>query len=430
MTPGGRLSAAIEILDEVLARHRPATDAIRDWGRTRRFAGSADRAAINALVNAALRRRQSIAWLMGGETPRALALGALGLSWHQSPDEIAAACDGGRFAPPPLSEAERARLAGPGVADTAPPDHVRGDYPEWLTPAFAATFAERAPDEGQGLAGRAPLDLRVNTLKAGRDQVADALSRFHVRPTRLSPHGLRIALDEGPGRVANVESHALHGRGRFEVQDEGSQVAALLAGARPGMQVVDYCAGAGGKTLALAAAMENRGQIYAHDADRRRLRPIFERLRRAGARNVQVLDGAGGLAGLEARADLVLVDAPCTGTGVWRRRPDAKWRLTDRALGERVAEQREVLADAARLVRSGGRLAYVTCSVLEPENNHQIQEFMSKNGDFSVVSWQDAWADVLPGEPPASASPVAETLLLTPALNATDGFFVALLRRR
>jgi 16S rRNA (cytosine967-C5)-methyltransferase len=305
---------------------------------------------------------------------------------------------------------------------------VRGDIPEWLAPRLEAAFGDRAAEEGAGLAGRAPLDLRVNTLKTGRDQVARALEKYGARPTALSPVGLRIALAEGPARPPDVEAHALHGRGRFEVQDEGSQVAALMAGARPGMQVVDYCAGAGGKTLALAATMENRGQIHAHDSEARRLRPIFERLRRAGARNVQVLSGEEGLEALTARSDLVLVDAPCTGSGVWRRRPDAKWRLKPEALEERRREQARILARAAPLVRPGGRLVYVTCSVLPAENSEQIAGFVAEHPDFTLIPWDKVWGETLGTDPPASAAD-GDGLLLTPARHATDGFFIAVLGR-
>ena len=428
MTPGGRLSAAIEILDEVLARHRPAGEAARDWGQAHRFAGSGDRAAITNLVNAAMRCRQSIAWTMDAETPRALALGALKLSWNLSADEIAGIADGSKFSPPPLSADEHTVLAGKeGLAGA--PDWVLGDFPQWLTPAFGAVYGDDAVQEGRGLAGRAPLDLRVNTLKTDREHVLKALSRFSAKFTPYSPNGLRIALGEGPQRVPNIESHALHGRGRIEVQDEGSQIAAEIAQARPGMQVVDYCAGAGGKTLALCACMNNKGQIHAHDSSERRLRPIFERLRRAGVRNCQVRAGPDLLSELNSRADLVLVDAPCTGSGVWRRRPDAKWRLRQSMLDKRIEEQREILHRAAPLVRPGGQLVYVTCSVLPAENDEQIKQFLGANQEFSLVPWKRGWAATLSGPPPFSANGSDLTLQLTPARHATDGFFIAILER-
>ncbi|HUE45541.1 MAG TPA: RsmB/NOP family class I SAM-dependent RNA methyltransferase, partial [Aestuariivirgaceae bacterium] len=236
----------------------------------------------------------------------------------------------------------------------------------------------------------------------------------------------------GDGRNANVEAEPAHARGWFEVQDAGSQVAALMTAAQPGQQVVDVCAGAGGKTLALAAQMANKGQIHAYDADRHRLRPIFERLKRAGARNVQVIpaDEPQRLEGLERGADVVLVDAPCSGSGSWRRRPDAKWRLTPEALERRVAEQTEALERGAGLVKPSGRLVYVTCSVLPEENADQVAGFLARHPDFAVVPFAEVWRAAIASEPPPSADGSDQTLLLTPARHDTDGFFVAVLARR
>jgi 16S rRNA (cytosine967-C5)-methyltransferase len=240
------------------------------------------------------------------------------------------------------------------------------------------------------------------------------------------PHSLR------DGRSPNVEAEPAHARGWFEVQDAGSQVAALMTAAQPGQQVADICAGAGGKTLALAAQMANRGQIHAYDADRHRLRPIFERLKRAGARNVQVIpaDEPQRLAALGQGMDVVLVDAPCSGSGSWRRRPDAKWRLTPEALERRLAEQTKALDQGAPLVKPGGRLVYVTCSVLPQENADQVAAFLARHGDFSLVPYANVWRAALASEPPPSADGSDETLLLTPARHDTDGFFIAVLVKR
>jgi 16S rRNA (cytosine967-C5)-methyltransferase len=235
----------------------------------------------------------------------------------------------------------------------------------------------------------------------------------------------------GPGKSPHVEAEPGHGKGWYEVQDEGSQLATLLAGAKPRQQVIDLCAGAGGKTLALAALMENTGQLYAYDADRMRLRPIFERLKRAGARNVQV-PAAGdreALAKLKCKLDLVLIDAPCTGSGVWRRRPDAKWRLSPQMLEARRAEQATVLNEGAALVKPGGRLAYITCSVLPSENRDQVDAFLARHPDFKLIPWSELWAEALPAVPAIpSADASAETLQMTPLDHGTDGFFVAVMQ--
>ena len=289
---------------------------------------------------------------------------------------------------------------------------VRGDYPEWLAAEFDRAFGARAAEEGAALARRAPVDLRANTLKADRDKVLKALRRFEPQPTPHSPVGVRIEQAPGPGKSPHVEAEPGHGKGWYEVQDEGSQLATLLSGAQPRQQIIDLCAGAGGKTLALAALMENTGQLYAYDSDRMRLRPIFERLKRAGVRNAQVLPAGDreGLDKLEGKMDLVLIDAPCTGSGVWRRRPDAKWRLSPQMLEARLAEQRAVLDEGARLVKPGGRLAYITCSVLPAENRDQVDAFLARQPEFKLVPWPGLWEQALPGStPPPSADGSAET---------------------
>ena len=434
MTPSARLSAAIEVFAEIEARRRPAVDALKDWGLSHRFAGSGDRAAIAGLVYDALRRKSSSAWLMGEATSRATLLGMLRRERGLDAEAIAALCNGGRYAPSPLTQAETAALATGSLAG-APP-HVEGDYPEWLDPHLQRVFGDERAAEGAALASRAPLDLRVNTLAAERDAALAKLEHLNAAPTRWSPLGIRIRL------AAEAKSPAIHAeplylKGQIEIQDEGSQLAALLADAKPGEQVVDLCAGAGGKTLALAAVMENRGQIYATDLDKRRLAPIHARLERAGARNVQVRTptGRGGsdvLTDLAGRADLVMIDAPCTGTGAWRRNPDAKWRIRPGALAERIKEQEAVLERATALVKPGGRIAYVTCSVLAEENNEQVGAFLTRHPDFSVEKPAEVMK-VLGERAYLFARAVLisdQGLLMTPRRTDTDGFFVSVLRRR
>jgi 16S rRNA (cytosine967-C5)-methyltransferase len=429
MIPAARVSAAIEVLADIASRKRPASEALKDWGLAHRFAGSGDRAAIGNLVFDALRHRASNAYAMQDDSPRALALRTLVSDWGMAPDAVAALADGGRFAPEPLTPAELDGLRRSVPADMPAP--IRGDYPEWLGPLFARAFGDKAAEEGAALSLRAPVDLRVNSLKVTREKVLNALRRFDAAPARWSPLGVRIAAGKGASRSPHVEAEPAHGKGWYEVQDEGSQVATLLAGTKPKEQVLDLCAGAGGKTLALAAITENTGQIYAYDADRMRLRPIFERLKRAGARNVQVLAPGelAALAQLEGKMDLVLIDAPCTGSGVWRRRPDAKWRLSPEMLQARIAEQEAVLDQGAALVKPGGRLAYITCSVLPPENRDQVDAFLARHPDFSIVPWTEAWASASLPDPPPSADGSTETLLMTPRSFNNDGFFAAVLKR-
>jgi 16S rRNA (cytosine967-C5)-methyltransferase len=431
VTPSARLAAAIEVFAEIEARRRPASDALKDWGLSHRFAGSGDRAAIAGLVYDALRRKSSAAWLMGETSARAALIGMLHRERGLETAAIEALCSGARYAPEPLTEREKAALAGGALADA--PAHVRGDYPEWLDANLARAFGDERADEGAALASRAPLDLRINTLKAERDDVAPKLEHLHAEPARWSPVGLRIRLS------ADAKSPAIHAeplflKGQIEIQDEGSQLAALLAGANPGEQVIDLCAGAGGKTLALAGVMENHGQIYASDSDKRRLAAIHERIARADAHNIQVRTPAGPadvLGDLAGRANLVLVDAPCTGIGTWRRNPDAKWRIRPGALAERIKQQEAVLERASALVKPGGRIAYVTCSVLAEENGDQVRAFVGRHPDFSVEKPADV-VNVL-GERAYLFNRAAlisdEGLLMTPRRTDTDGFFVSLLRR-
>ena len=431
MRPGAQIRAAIDVIEEVLGRHRPAADALADWGRSHRFAGSGDRAAIGNLVYDALRRRRSLAAQMAEDSPRAIVLGAAPEALGLAPEDVALAAGdpSSPHAAGSLTDDERAGLSRR-VGDDSPTG-VRGDIPDWLVPSFERAFGAAAAEEGAAFARRAPVDLRVNTLKADRPKVMKALARFSPAETALSPLGVRLAAVSGPRRQPNVEAEAGHGRGWYEVQDEGSQTAALMAGAGPRQQVLDICAGSGGKALAFAASMHNTGQVYAYDEDAGRLRPIFERLKRAGARNVQVLQAGSveALTALGARFDVVFVDAPCTGTGAWRRRPDAKWRLKQANLAQRLEQQRAILDLAAPLVKTGGRLVYVTCSVLPEENDDQVAWFLANHPAFEALPWRNVWENSVGGELPVSAGFEDHGLLLTPARHGTDGFFIMVAER-
>jgi 16S rRNA (cytosine967-C5)-methyltransferase len=434
MRLAGRVSAAIEILGEVIDRHRPASLALADWGRTHRFAGSGDRSAIGTLVYDTLRRRASLAWRMNSEASHALVLGMLRHVWGLSADNITALCDGSKYAPEPLTADEEHALRGSSdIREDNMPAWAAADIPVWLYAEFAASFPENGIAEGRALAERAPVDLRVNTLKADRQRVLKAMEKYGATPTPFTATGVRIPPPAPQAKNPNVEADGAHGRGWFEVQDEASQIAVALSGAGPRLQVLDLCAGAGGKTLGLAALMQNTGQLHAYDADKTRLRPIFERLKRAGVRNVQVLPAGEetALEPLKGRMDVVFVDAPCSGSGVWRRRPDAKWRLTAAALAERIAEQRAVLKLAAPLVKPGGRLVYATCSVISGENQEQTAGFLANHSDFAEITFSDVWraSSMLETEPPASASSTGNALLLTSFRHNTDGFYISQLQR-
>ncbi|HUZ72361.1 MAG TPA: RsmB/NOP family class I SAM-dependent RNA methyltransferase [Stellaceae bacterium] len=435
MTPGARVAAAIGLLAAIEAGRAPADDIVGGYFRRHRFAGVKDRAAISAHIYAVLRHRAALDWWMaragGGTAPaaRPRLLAALVLIEEWTPEAVARACDGDRFRPAPLDPRERAMLAslaGRDLLHRDMPAPVRGNYPDWLEPHLGAALGRDLAREMAAMQDEAQLDLRANRLKTGREGALAALAAEGVEAgrTRLSPLGLRVF-----ARIPLATLECFR-RGLVEVQDEGAQLAALLVDAQPGMRVADFCAGAGGKTLALAAAMENRGHLVACDIAERRLERATERLRRAGASIVQrhalasardkwvKRHGAG--------FDRVLVDAPCTGTGTWRRNPDAKWRLTPGDLAELTALQADILDSAARLVRPGGRLVYVTCSLLNEENEAQVARFLAAHGDFALMPVAPVWAATVGGDCPAKG----EMLRLTPLRHGTDGFFVAIMGRR
>ncbi len=425
MRLGGRLQAAIEVLEDMDKRHRPAADALKDWGVSHRFAGSGDRSAIGNFAYDALRLKRSAAWKLGGEGPRSAVLGALMIRTGMTPDGLVAELEGDSHAPEPLTGAERQAWQSRNLTDA--PDAVRADVPDWTAPLLAEAFGAEWVTEAAALAERPPLDLRVNTHLSTREKVLAELADTGASASALAPHGIRIAPIAGHGRHPNVQAEPAFQKGWFEIQDEGSQLAAHLAAPENAAQVLDYCAGGGGKTLALSAAMANKGQIFAHDTEKVRLAPIFERLKRAECRNVQVITPRE-LAGHEAMMDLVLVDAPCTGSGTWRRRPDAKWRLSERQLAVRCGEQAAILAKASAFVKPGGRLAYVTCSVFAEENHKQIAAFLAANPGFAPVDHQALWAAKVPDG--ALPNVGAHGLTLSPVRTGTDGFFFSLLERR
>lgn len=427
MTPAARISAAIEVLGEIETLKQPVAEALKDWGLSHRFAGAKDRAAIASLIYDAERKRASSAYLMGEETPRAVILGVLHWSRGVAVSALAQLFTGVAHAPSPLSTTECERLAQASLEGA--PSPITGDFPAWLEASLTAAFGDETVAETRSLAARAPVDLRVNTLKTTREKVQARLTHLGAEPTPYSPIGLRLPL-AGEGRPPALAAEPAYIKGLIEVQDEASQLAALLSLAKPGEQVLDLCAGAGGKSLALAALMQNKGQIHAADRNGARLMRSYPRLTRAGVRNVQLHPPHGhgmGLDALEGRCDLVFVDAPCTGSGVWRRNPDAKWRMRPGSLALRVAEQTEVLEAAHRFTKPGGRLLYVTCSVLREENEDRIAAFLAAHPNYASLSVQEMTEKAGLPDLVRFASRLGPGLRLSPLTSGTDGFFVALL---
>lgn len=384
MRDGGRIAAAVEVLTDIIDRRRPARLALKAWGDSARYAGAKDRAFVSGLVLDGLRRRRSLAWAVGDDSHAAVCIAAVRLVWGWSAERLTAAL-AEPHAPSGVSADIVHRLEAPRPLEAAPAP-VQGDYPDWAESELVRAFGEDRVRRLQALARRAPVDLRVNTLKADRGKVLKALAPFHPIPLEPLETALRVPAPEAAERAPPIEVAPEFELGWFEVQDLGSQIAAASAGDIAGQQVLDFCAGGGGKTLALAAAMRGRGQLYAYDSDARRLIDTVRRAQRAGVLNLQVRSPIhkGVLDDLVGRMDLVFVDAPCTGSGVWRRHPDTKWRLSPDQLHKRTQEQDRVLRQAAAFLRPGGRLIYVTCSLFPSENEDRIAAFLAERSDFQA----------------------------------------------
>ena len=435
MTPGATVQAAIELIAEIEAGRTPADDIVGGYFRRHRFAGVKDRAAISEHIYAVLRRRAAIDWYIERTvpglptSPRKRVLAALALVEGWKAEAIDRACDGDRFRPTPLDPIEVeliGQLAGKSLEHAEMPAPVRCNYPAWLDGALNRLFGDRLGAEMAAMNGAAPLDLRVNQLKSNRADARKALAEAGVTamPTELAPTGLRVY-----ERIP-LSSLEVFKSGRVEVQDEGSQLAALLAQAKPGMRVVDFCAGAGGKTLALAAQMQNKGHLIACDISAKRLERSGVRLRRAGISNVErrtlTTERDKWVKRHAESFDRVFIDAPCTGTGTWRRNPDAKWRLEPKDLAELTDLQARILDSAARLAKPGGRVIYATCSLLPEENDLQIEAFLATHPEFRLVPVGQVWREAF-GKP---CPEPGDMLHLTPARHGTDGFFVAVLERQ
>jgi 16S rRNA (cytosine967-C5)-methyltransferase len=424
MTPAGQLAAAIDLLAEIEADARPADAVANAFFRNRRFIGAGDRREVSGLVWGVLRTRRHLGWWLehfgAAPTPRLL-LSAQAIFTGMTLNKIALAFTAGRYGPPPLDTAETIvleKFAGHTLEHPNMPDAVKYEVPDWILPRLSAQFGPALPAEMAALASPAPLDLRVNALKATREDALRALARegLNANPTPYSPWGLRLAPRQSVTGTKTFQD------GIIEIQDEGSQLVALLVEAKPGMRVADFCAGAGGKTLAIAQTMENKGHIIACDVSAPRLEGAIKRLRRAGVHNAErhlLESGDKWLKRQEQKFDRVLVDAPCTGTGTWRRNPDARLRLKETDLAELLAKQAMILEQAQKLVKIDGRLIYATCSLLNDENEAQMEAFLARHGNFKLLPLSHPLPPALHGQ----------VLRLTPRSHGTDGFFGAVMAR-
>lgn len=430
MRDGGRISAAIEVLDDFQSRRVPLKICLADWARGARYAGSKDRAFIAGLCLDVLRHWSRLLAEDAGH--RGAVLLTLRERFNWSEDRIRAAFAEDPHGPGALSEAEEALFQGQNQQEPSPA--TKANLPEFTYPYFEA-FSDDPMAEGLAYAERAPIDLRVNTLKSSPEKVMKALAAFGVEAMSFAKDGLRIPAPKAEDKAPAITSTPAFQKGWVEIQDEASQLAALAVGHVKSGQVLDFCAGGGGKTLALAALLQNKGQIHAYDVEARRLAPIFERLQRAGTRNVQVISPAedpDGLEALKSKMDVVFVDSPCSGAGTWRRHPDTKWRLTEDQLKARIKEQNQVLGEASSYVKSGGRLVYVTCSPFPMENEERIEAFLTTHPDFQRLNARSAIIEsgglaegaVLP------ATSGEGVMRFGPLKTGTDGFCVTCLSRQ
>ena len=429
MTPAERLQATIELIREVESSPRPADAVVSAWFRGRRDLRDTERGEILDLLYAVLRSHARVGWWLAKyerpATPRGRVLAWLSLGRVKTREQIQELFSGAEFAPAVLTEPERrllGRLQGGSLDHPQMPESVRAECPEWALEPLRRRFGDSFADEMAAMLTSAPLDLRVNPLRATREAMLVALRTrgLAAEACRMAPFGIRVPERPSLSRLPMLKT------GEAEIQDEGSQLVAMLVGAQAGERVVDFCAGAGGKTLAIASQMANKGVVIACDISEARLKRGAERFRGAGLHNIQtrLLTSArdkwvkrhkGGF-------DRVLVDAPCSGTGTWRRNPDARWRAEDIGLEALAALQAEILDSAARLVKPGGRLVYATCSLLPEENEAQVAAFLATHPEFRVTPL----AEVAP-QVTDSAHP--DYLSLTPARHDTDGFFAAVMQR-
>ncbi len=434
MTPAARIAATMDLVAAVDATpRRPADATANEFFRARRYIGGGDRRAVAERAWGVLRQRLRLEWHLQrvGLPARArqLVLAYLLVAEGWALPALGGAFSGERFAPAPLDAGEQLaarKLAGQGLVSSDMPEAVRLNLPDWALEPFRARFGDDLAAEAEAMDSAAPLDLRVNLLRTTREQAAAALAAEGIatEPTPYSPWGLRI-----PDRKPILASKAFTD-GLVEIQDEGSQLIALVTGAKPGMRVADYCAGAAGKTLAVAATMANKGRIVACDVSATRLEGAVKRLRRAGVDNAERHLLEPGDRWVKRRAgqfDRVLVDAPCTGTGTWRRNPDARLRTTPLDVAELSGKQHEILDITARLVAKGGRLIYATCSILPEENAAQVESFLQRHPDFQPVPFATAWAEATDAPAPPVDGPWMQ---LSPHRHGTDGFFAAVLQHQ
>ena len=428
MRYAAQLQATIELLDQIEETKFPADRVMSAYFKGNRYIGSKDKAAISENLYTILRNRLSFEYILQSKELGAHSRVLVALLLKMDDGDLYNTFDGEKYSPRRLKPGQLERFAELDlkVIDSAPLN-VQLNVPEWLAPKLEAALGDRYEAEMHATNRRATTDVRVNTIKTTLPAIDQAFADmgYKAHKTDLSPWCIRFE-----SRVALFAMRQFKDGG-FEVQDEGSQLLALLSDVKPSQKVVDFCAGAGGKTLAMAAMMENKGTLYACDVHDRRLEQMTKRAKRAGVHNVRshVLSSENDkwVKKHAKMADVVLIDAPCTGTGTWRRSPDSRWNLAQENLDNLVALQQSILTSAQRLVKPGGRLLYATCSFLREENEEQIEAFLAANPDFEIESFE------LPKtmtDNPDKFYTSGHEVRTYPAMSGTDGFYAANLRRK
>lgn len=401
---------------------------MKEWGVNNRYAGVKDRATITNILNASLRRKSSSSYIMSDDSPRAILIGTLINEFQFDINTLYDLFNNEKHAPISLTDEEvlKVREANENLKNSE--KWIKNDLPEWAASEYEKTFDINQDEQLQHLSNMPDLDIRVNSIKTNISKVEGELQKFLPIKTQHSPYGLRFRATGLSHKYPNLEKTLAYSKGHIEIQNEGSQIASILSGVIPGQQVLDYCAGHGGKAVVLSMLMNNTGQIFLHDIDESRLSNVPSRMRRLGIKNYQIKVNLENVQNSNL-FDVVFVDAPCTGSGTWRRKPDLKWRSSKEKLNENIKAQHHIIREASKFVKVGGKLIYVTCSVFDSENDGQISDFLSSNSTFKLINYQTQWKYDENNIPKNAKSHNEDTLLLSPMTHNTDGFFVAILER-
>ena len=428
MKLASQIQSSIEILEQILNRHRTVPSVMKEWGVNNRYAGVKDRATITNILNASLRRKISSSYIMSDDSPRAILIGTLINEFQFDINTLYDLFNNEKHAPMSLSDEEVLKVKEANEKLKNSEKWIKNDLPEWAASEYEKTFDINQDEQLQHLSNMPDLDIRVNSIKTNISKVEGELQKFLAIKTHHSPYGLRFKATGLSHKYPNLEKTLAYSKGHIEIQNEGSQIASILSGVIPGQQVLDYCAGHGGKAVVLSMLMNNTGQIFLHDIDESRLSNVPSRMRRLGIKNYQIKVNLENVQNSNL-FDVVFVDAPCTGSGTWRRKPDLKWRSSKEKLNGNIKAQHDIIREASKFVKVGGKLIYVTCSLFDSENDGQISDFLSSNSAFRLINYQTQWKYDENNIPKNAKSHNEDTLLLSPMTHNTDGFFVAILER-